>query len=108
MAADSRGTIQEIGGTRVEINLMVKLVPITKRAVVLMYGEADPANYLIETFRDSLEGQDADVREVALKLAELCRVEAKETKDVPAHPNYFPNLGFMITGLVERDSGTLK
>ena len=87
--------------------MMVKLVPITKKAVVLMYGEADSANYLIETFRDSLEGQDADVREVASKFAKVCREDAKETKGVPAHPDYFPNLGFVIAGLVQKTDGTL-
>jgi 20S proteasome alpha/beta subunit len=106
VAADSRGTIQEIGGTRVEINLMVKLVPITKLAVVLMYGEAESANYLVESFRDSLEGTEADVREVATKLAKLCREDAKETKGVPAYPDYFPNLGFIIAGLVRKPDGS--
>src|SRR5713101_7232061 len=101
VATDSRGTIETPGGTRTEINFMVKLVPVSKYAVILMYGDANPANYLIERFRESLRAKNAGVEQVAEKFAKLCGQEAKRTKDVPKHPQYFPSLGFVIAGLVK-------
>ncbi len=99
LGTDSRGTLQELGGTRVEINIVVKLVPIAKHVAILLYGEAQLANYLIEKFRSTLKRQTFGVREIAEKVANICREETKKVKDVQAHPRYFPNFGFVIAGL---------
>jgi 20S proteasome alpha/beta subunit len=97
LGTDSRGTIQDGGGTRVELNIMMKLTKISKFVGILMYGSADQATYFIHKFKSTLKGENHNASEIAEKLADLCRHEARKVNDVPAVA--FPTFGFVITGL---------
>ena len=97
LGADSRGTMSDIAGNRVELNLAVKLIQITDHIAFLVYGDAHISDYLIEKFKEKLTVKTKTVSAVAEKFAEFCRQEVKKTKDVPR--DYIPNFGFIIAGL---------
>jgi len=97
LGTDSRGTIQDGGGTRVELNIMMKLVEISKRVGILMYGSADQAEYILHKFQSSLRGREHDASQIAQKLSDMCKKEARTVNDVPAIS--FPSYGFVIAGL---------
>ena len=97
LGADSRETMQDIEGNRVELNQAVKLMQITDHVGFLVYGDAHISDYLVEKFKEKLSTTKKTVREIAEEFAEFCRDEAKKTKDVPR--NYFPAFGFIIAGL---------
>lgn len=97
LGADSRVSRQDLAGTRVELNLAVKLIQITKRVGFLIYGDAHISDYLIDKFKERPSLEDKNVSEIAQDFAEFCREEARKTKDVPR--SYFPQFGFIIAGL---------
>ena len=97
LGADSRGTMRDIAGNRVELNLAVKLIQITDHIAFLVYGDAHISDYLIEKFKEKLTGKTKTVSAVAEEFAEFCRKEVKKTKEVPRE--YVPNFGFIIAGL---------
>jgi len=97
LGTDSRGTIQDRGGTRVELNIMDKLVVISKHVAILMHGSAEYGDYLIEKFKLTLRGQNHNVSDIAEKFAETCREEGRNLMGVPS--SYLPSFGFVISGL---------
>ncbi len=100
LGADSRATIEEtVGGTRVAINFMNKITQLSDHVAVLLAGDAEVADRLVEKFKLSLNGRDDGVSKIAEKLTDFCREDAKELSQIPTHPDYFPNFGFIIAGL---------
>jgi 20S proteasome alpha/beta subunit len=97
LGTDSRGTMRDVDGNTVQLNTMVKLIPISKYVGILVYGAAGPAFYILDEFKIMLEGEDLDVLEITKKLANMCREEARKVHDVPA--THFPDFGFVIAGL---------
>lgn len=102
LGTDSRGTIQDTGGTRVELNIMNKLVVISKYVAILMHGSAEYGDYLIEKFKLTLRGKIHNVSDIAEKFSEICREEGRKLIDVPS--THLPSFGFVITGL-DKKSG---
>jgi 20S proteasome alpha/beta subunit len=97
LAADSRGTIEDQAGTKVALNRYRKIWKINDRVAVLMYGDADPAKYLIESFLHVVGVTRLGVTAVAGKLAEYCRAKLD---DIPGHPAVqLPSFGFVVSGL---------
>jgi 20S proteasome alpha/beta subunit len=101
LGADSRATI-ESGRTRVEINFMEKIVPVSEHVAVLLAGEAEVADRLVERFKLSLRKKDDGVSNIADKLTRFCIKDALRLAGVPVHPEYFPDFGFIIAGLDKR------
>ena len=104
LGADSRATIQDESGNRVEINTVKKIIPVAKHVAVLIYGEADESIYFVKRFKFLNKSIDG-VSKVAEKFAEFCRKEMQKVKDVPKHPQYFPMFGFIIAGLDPAKTG---
>jgi 20S proteasome alpha/beta subunit len=98
LGSDSRGTFENEAGARVEINTMKKIIPVAKHVVILLYGNANEGIYLVKRFK-FLNKRIDGVSNVAEGFAKFCKSEMKKTKDVPHHPNYFPNFGFIVAGL---------
>ena len=98
LGADSRATI-ESGAARVEINIMKKITPVANHAAILLSGDADVGDRLIEKFKLSLRRSDDGATPIAERFTDFCIEDAKKHAGVPAHPNYFPNFGFIIAGL---------
>jgi len=101
LGADSRGTVQDSGGARVEMNQMKKIVPVAKHVAVLLYGAADQGVYLARKFLRANRSIDG-VTKVAEKFAEFCRDEIRKVSDVPRE--YFPYFGFIVAGLDKQGS----
>jgi len=104
LGADSRGTIQDESGNRVEINTVKKIIPVANHVAVLIYGQADESIYFAKRFKFLNKTIDG-VSRVAEKFAEFCRNEMQKVKDVPKHPDYFPMFGFIIAGLDPAKTG---
>jgi 20S proteasome alpha/beta subunit len=102
VGADSRGTVD--AGARSEINTMNKIVPVARHVVILFYGAADEALYLVKRFKYMYKNIDG-VSDVAEKFAEFCRDEARKVADVPRHPDDIPRFGFIIAGLDREGKG---
>src|SRR3989442_2612008 len=101
LGTDSRGTI-DFGGNRVELNSMKKLVKISKHVGILMYGDAEYADYIIEEFKKTLRSKKHNASEIAKNLADMCRKEGRRTIDVPA--KYLPLFGLVTAGLDKEGS----
>jgi len=99
LGADSRGTVQDSGGARVEMNQMKKIVPLAKHVAVLLYGAADQGVYLARKFLPANRNIDG-VTKAAEKFADFCRDEIRKVSDVPRQ--YFPLFGFIVAGLDRR------
>jgi 20S proteasome alpha/beta subunit len=97
LGADSRGTIQDQGGTRVEINIVKKLIPVSDRVAIMVYGAANESIHLVERFQSSHQDRSSGVTEIANDFAAFCRDEARLLADVPRE--YNPSFGFVIAGL---------
>lgn len=102
LGTDSRGTIVEQGGTRVEVNIMKKLVPVSKHVAIMLYGAANEATYLIEQFQSEMRPTLDGVTEVAKQFASFCRNEARLSADVPRLN--MPYFGFIVAGLDKKAS----
>lgn len=102
LGTDSRGTIQDGAGTRVELNIMMKFARISKHVGVLMYGSGDQAQYILHKFQISLHGRNYGASKIAEKLADLCIKEARKVIDVPTIA--FPQYGFLVAGLDKEDN----
>jgi 20S proteasome alpha/beta subunit len=98
VGADSRATIHDASGNRIEINTVKKIIPVAKHVVVLIYGEADESIYLAKRFK-FLNKKIDGVSRVAEKYAEFCRKEMQKIANVPRLPEYFPMFGFIVAGL---------
>ena len=98
LAADSRGTLRESdGGTRVELNRYRKLRHINDRVGLLMYGDANFANYLVEQF-----GRDNDLSRLGVtsfshKFAKFARDELAKVPIISR--GAVPPYGYIIAGL---------
>jgi len=93
LGADSRVTVQDVGGTRVEINEIEKIVKVAKHVVMLLYGSSEEGNYLAREFMERNEHIDGATK-VVKKFAVFCQ---KETKEVRRES--IPYFGFIIAGL---------
>lgn len=102
LAADSRITFRDAAGNSIGINLMEKMTQVSKHVAILLSGEAGSADRLIETFKLKMPRGLDGVTKVAEAFAEFCRKEAKKAADVPMHPSYFPDFGFIVAGLDPR------
>lgn len=98
LGADNRGTIEEVGGTRVEINIVEKIFKITNHSAILIYGDSGQSQYFIDRFTRTRHS-DADVSIIAENFAEFCQNEVRRLSDVPTHPQYYPTFGFIVAGL---------
>lgn len=100
LGADSRATIESgRGATRVEINFMNKITKVADHVGILLAGEAEVGDRLVEKFKLSLKRNDDGVTHIAEKLTDFCIDDARRLTGVPMHPDYFPNFGFIIAGL---------
>ena len=97
LGADSRGTIQNDSGTRVELNIQQKLIKINDRSGVLLFGAACRASYLVEKFKQNLKSKKKNVTDIAEDLASFCRNEERILSDIPAYSP--PQFGFIIAGI---------
>ena len=97
LGADSRGTIQDAAGMSVAINVVQKLVPITKHVAILLFGDADEGTSLVEKFKLNLAKDVDGVSDVAERLANFCRDEFKKLEHVPL--TRLPDFGFIVAGL---------
>ncbi len=98
LGADSRASKQEkIGGTRIEINFAVKLIQITERVGILVYGDANISDYLIEKFKEKLPTTIKNVTEIAEKFSEFCISESEKSKKALISDP--PDFGFIVAGL---------
>jgi 20S proteasome alpha/beta subunit len=97
VGADSRGTIIEEGGTRVEINTVRKIIPIGEHVTILLYGATNEATYLLEQYQSTLRSQQDGVTQIAQGFRNFCREEARADAGVPVR--YFPDFGFVVAGL---------
>jgi 20S proteasome alpha/beta subunit len=106
LAADSRGTVEDQAGTKVAINRYRKIWKINDRVAALIYGDADPAKYLVESFLNSNNVSRLGVTAVARALAKHCRFWLNE---LPEHPAVrLPGFGFVVSGLDPKGRGKLK
>jgi 20S proteasome alpha/beta subunit len=97
LAADSRGTVADQAGTKVAINRYRKIWKINDRVAVLIYGDADPAKYLVESFLRTVSVRRFGVTSVTGKFARYCRSKLDE---IPVHPAVrLPSFGFVVSGL---------
>ncbi len=97
MGTDSRGTISDRGGTRVEINIIRKLMPVSNHVAIMLYGAANEGTYLVERFQSTLRSNIDGATLIACKFADFCRKEARKVSGVPAQ--YTPYFGFVVAGL---------
>jgi 20S proteasome alpha/beta subunit len=103
LGADSRGTIEDPRGvTRVEVNILKKLIRISDHVGILIYGSAKESIFLVEQFQSTLRPNIDGVTQIARDFAAFCRNEARLYADVP-HQNS-PNFGFVIAGLDKKGS----
>jgi 20S proteasome alpha/beta subunit len=101
MGADSRVTYRDVAGNSIGMNLMDKLIPVSKHVAILLSGEAGNADELVERFKLKRRGKDG-VTNVADEFTEFCRQDARKAAGVPMHPNYFPDFSFIVAGLDKR------
>jgi 20S proteasome alpha/beta subunit len=108
-ATDSRGTIEDGAGNRVELNMVQKLFRINDHAIILLYGETGQAQYMIDELEIANRfDPGSGVRHIAIEFGKLCRREAKEWRDVPTHPRYNASFGFFVVGLDEENGAFTK
>lgn len=99
VGADSKGTA-EAGGVRVELNMVQKLVKVNEHVVILLYGDVERAQYLIDELGvQNRFDPNSGVRHVAREFKSMCREEARvpiglQTRDES-------NFGFIVAGLEE-------
>jgi 20S proteasome alpha/beta subunit len=98
VGSDSRGTTKH-GGSRVEINMMEKIYPIGTHAAVLICGETGLATNFADILAQRVGKAKGTTRQVATALSKIAQNEALAAKGIPAHPDYFPNIGFIVAGL---------
>jgi 20S proteasome alpha/beta subunit len=97
LAADSRGTLEEAGGTRVEQNRFRKLRQLNARAALLMYGDADPSNYLIEQFVRDRDISALGITPLGQDFADFCRTEWNKIPLIASER--LPGFGYILAGL---------
>jgi 20S proteasome alpha/beta subunit len=98
VGADTR----EVIGTkviRVEVNLADKIIETSPHVAILSAGQAGHALNLIDKFIQKNRKKDIGVTATAEKFSELCKEEAKADAKVPKHPDYVPNISFIVGGL---------
>lgn len=97
LAADSRGTLEEAGGTRVEQNRFRKLRHLNPRVALLMYGDADPSNYLVEQFLQDRDVSNLGITPLGQECAEFCRSEWNKIPMIASER--LPRFGYILAGL---------
>jgi 20S proteasome alpha/beta subunit len=102
LGADSRGVI-ETGGSRVEINIMRKLIPLTKYTAILIYGAAEEGNQLVEKYKSRIKSELEGACAVAEDFCKFCQNEEIQVASVPKHPDYSPFFGFIVCGLEKKN-----
>lgn len=100
LGADSRGTLEEPGGSRVELNIFEKLVPLNKHVSAMMYGDGDVARYLVEEYKRTISNKSIGVSQITKEFSALCRKELREIPPVSRHN--VPGFGYVIAGLDKR------
>lgn len=103
MGADSRGTIHDYDGSRVELNIQQKLIRVSGRAGILTFGASNQACYMIEKFRRNSKNMKEGVTDVAEALSAFCIRESRKLSDVAGK---IPHFGFIIAGVDVAKSGT--
>jgi 20S proteasome alpha/beta subunit len=99
--ADSKGTA-EAGGVRVELNMVQKLVKVNEHVVILLYGNVERAQYLIDELGvQNRFAADSGVRHVAKEFKTLCREEARVPMGLPMSEE--SGFGFIVAGLEATD-----
>jgi len=97
LGTDSKETVTNAARNRIELNNQIKLVKINNKVGILMYGETQIPDYLIEKFKEELSRKNMNVTDIAENFASFCRNEARKTYDVRIAR--FPLFGFVIAGL---------
>lgn len=101
VGADSKGTA-EVGGVRVELNMVQKLVRVNEHVVILLYGDVERAQYLIDELGiQNRFDPNSGVRHVAREFKTLCREEARAPMGVQLRD--VSSFGFIVAGLEESD-----
>ena len=102
LGADSRGTIIDAGGTRVEVNTIQKIIQISKHVAIMLYGDANQALYLIEQFKNTLKANDDGITSISKKFQIFC---IKESENVLYVDEKFKlSFGFVIGGLDKKST----
>jgi 20S proteasome alpha/beta subunit len=101
LGADSRGTLEDAGGSRIELNIFEKLVVLDEHVSVLMYGDGEAARYLVEEFKRSIGKTPIEVSKVGKRFADFCRKELRAVP--PVSRNSMPGFGYVIAGLDKKD-----
>lgn len=102
LGADSRGVIQDVAGNRIETNVMKKLIPVANHVGILMYGNADIGNQLVEKFKSTIKKGTDGATKIAEEFANFCRSEFKKLSGVPLVS--LPHLGFIVAGLNKEEN----
>lgn len=97
VASDSRVTVEDAAGTKIQNDNMRKLIPITKYVCVLVSGDGGAGKYLIDKFQRTVKPKNKDVTEIAQTFSLFCRKEFKEFYHTPR--TKIPSFGFIIAGL---------
>jgi len=99
LGADSRVTYRDAAGNSIGMNIMDKLIPVSKHVAILLSGEAGSADRIIERFKLKLPKTLDGGTKVAEEFERFCQREARKAVGVPMHPNYFPEFSFIVAGL---------
>ena len=99
--ADSKGTA-ETGGVRIELNMVQKLVKVNEHVVILLYGNVERAQYLIDELGiQNRFDPNSGVRHIAREFKSLCREEARVPMGL--RPTEESSFGFIVAGLDATD-----
>jgi 20S proteasome alpha/beta subunit len=101
LGADSRGVLDS-GDARIEINILKKLIPVTKHVAILMYGGAEEATQLIEKYKSNLEKNEKTIDGVSLVAEDFCKFCRDEERKLVGLPFYEENIeyfGFLVCGM---------
>jgi 20S proteasome alpha/beta subunit len=102
LGTDSRSTTTELGGSRMEINTINKLIPLSKHVAIMIYGAGNRATYLVERFLAERASNVEKVTQLADDFSAFCRRQARLSSDVPRNRNQLTYYGFVIAGLDKR------
>lgn len=97
LGADSRGTMVDQGGNRVEINTEQKIVQVGKQVSVLLYGDAAAARFLIA---ESKKQAGFDRLDVAAAAKALWTVGRSQLSQIPPLAwKEVPSFGLIVSGV---------
>ncbi len=103
VGTDSKSRRDTVNGS-IDINdLIVKLIPVSSHAAVLIFGASGVAQYMVDKFKSNHQKPGACITTLVYDLADSCREELRKLNGLPLNPNYLPYYGFIVAGL--RKSG---